>query len=229
MINSMTEFELFKAELTKGFSEIKLTPEEAEIKLFFQFLNIFKKWSERINLSTIQDPKEIIYKHFVDSLVVLPLLKGCTTIVDVGSGGGFPGIPIKIMKPSCSVYLLETREKKATYLKHVIRTLGLNKTYVVTNNIENLKQDALIEIFGDKKVDAVLFRALKPSVKMLQNLKPILSEKGKILFYGAQEETASKLKAQLAPDFHLEAVKQEKITNFCRTIYSIVSIPSSQT
>ena len=110
----------------------------------------------------------------------------------------------------------------------------------MTDNIENLKQDELNKIFSKsghpcegrdlkKQLDAVLFRALKPTPKMLQNLKPILSEKGKILFYGAQEETASKLKAQLAPDFHLEAVKQEKITNFCRTIYSIVSIPSSPT
>ena len=141
---AMTEFEVFNAELTKGFSEINLTPSEIEIKFFFQFLNIFKKWSERINLSTIQEQKEIIYKHFVDSLVVLPLLKGCNTIVDVGSGGGFPGIPIKIVKPSCSVYLFETREKKATYLKQVVRILGLNKTYVVTNNIENLKPGELM-------------------------------------------------------------------------------------
>ena len=223
----MTEFELFRDELIKGFSLIQLSLSETETKLFYQFFHIFKKWSERINLSTIKDQHDVIYKHFVDSLVVLPVLKGCSTIVDVGSGGGFPGIPIKIMKPHSAVYLLETREKKAVYLKHATRTMGLNKTYVVTSNIENLKQDELVEIFGEKKVDAVLFRALKPSLKMLHNLKPMLSDKGKILFYGAQEETASQLQEELGADFRLEAVKQEKILELKRTIYSIVfNLPS---
>ena len=218
----MTEFQQFSEELIKGFREIELVSSETETKSFFQFLQIFKKWSERMNLSTISDQKDIIYRHFVDSLVVLPLLKGCNTVMDVGSGGGFPGVPIKIMKRARSVYLLETREKKATYLKHVVRTLGLNKTYVMSNNIENLKQDELSEIFGDKKMDAVLFRALKPSIKMLHNLKSILSDKGRVLFYGAQEDTASKLEEELLPNYRLEAVKQAQILNFNRTIYSIL-------
>ncbi len=218
----MTEFLKFKDELTQACGEIELVPSEGEAKTFFQFLQIFKKWSERVNLSTITEQRDIIYKHFVDSLVVLPLLKGCSTIVDVGSGGGFPGIPIKIMKSGCAMYLLETREKKSTYLKHAVRTLGLKKTYVVTSNIENLKQDELIEIFGEKKVDAVLFRALKPNFTMLKNLQSVLSDKGKVLFYGAQEDSAAELSTELAPHYHLEALKKTNLLDFERTIYLVL-------
>lgn len=90
-----------------------------------KYLDLLLKWNERINLTAITDPDEIIIKHFDDSRAVLPFLNNAKTIIDIGSGAGFPGIPIKIERPHTLVTLLDSQRKKVNFLRQVIFELKL--------------------------------------------------------------------------------------------------------
>ena len=82
------------------------------------------KWNRKINLTSITQPREIAIKHFVDSLVPAPFIPENARLLDIGSGGGFPGIPLKILKPSLSVLLIDGVRKKANFLKQLLRALN---------------------------------------------------------------------------------------------------------
>jgi 16S rRNA (guanine527-N7)-methyltransferase len=81
------------------------------------------RWNRKVNLTAITDPTEILEKHFIDSLAVVPQLAGATSLLDIGSGGGFPGIPIKLALPNLDVTLLESSGRKVAFLKHALATL----------------------------------------------------------------------------------------------------------
>jgi 16S rRNA (guanine527-N7)-methyltransferase len=82
-------------------------------------------WNKTINLTTITDPYEVAVKHFVDSLAPAELISPGANLLDIGSGGGFPGLPLKVVIPSLSITLVDASRKKVNFLKHVIRTLKL--------------------------------------------------------------------------------------------------------
>jgi len=105
-------------------------------------MKIFLTWNEKINLTAIRDPLEILYRHFCESMYAaeaIPLEKG--RLADVGSGGGFPGLPIKIMRPDLQVYLVESNIKKVTFLAEVIRELGLRGAQVLARRYEELGEE----------------------------------------------------------------------------------------
>lgn len=83
------------------------------------------RWNRKVNLTAITDPKEILEKHFIDSLAVVPQVIGATSLLDIGSGGGFPGIPIKLALPDLDVTLLESSGRKIAFLKHALATLEM--------------------------------------------------------------------------------------------------------
>ena len=83
------------------------------------------RWNRKVNLTAIRDPTEILEKHFIDSLAVVPQITGTTTLLDIGSGGGFPGIPIKLALPDLDVTLLESSGRKIAFLKHTLATLEM--------------------------------------------------------------------------------------------------------
>jgi len=105
-------------------------------------MKIFLTWNEKVNLTAIRDPLEILYRHFCESMYAaeaIPLEKG--RLADVGSGGGFPGLPIKIMRPDLQVYLVESNIKKVTFLAEVIRELGLRGAQVLARRYEELGEE----------------------------------------------------------------------------------------
>ena len=83
------------------------------------------KWNQKTNLTTITDPLEVAVKHFLDSMAPAPLISQSSKMLDIGSGGGFPGIPLKILIPSLSVTLIDASRKKVSFLSYLIRTLKL--------------------------------------------------------------------------------------------------------
>ena len=120
----------------------RLTPEQA--RLFQIYSDELVDWNRRLSLTTIVDPQDIQVKHFLDSLTCLSALPAgfrCSTVLDVGSGAGFPGLPIKIYDPSLQVTLLESVAKKAAFLEHVVTALGLTGVTVVTDRAEALGQN----------------------------------------------------------------------------------------
>jgi 16S rRNA (guanine527-N7)-methyltransferase len=89
------------------------------------YLDLLLKWNARTNLTAIRDPEEIVRRHFGESLFAARHLPPTSTLLDLGSGAGFPGLPIQLLHPEIAVTLAESQNKKATFLREVIRTLGL--------------------------------------------------------------------------------------------------------
>jgi 16S rRNA (guanine527-N7)-methyltransferase len=105
-------------------------------------MSILLKWNEAVNLTAIRDPLEILYRHFCESMFaasVVNLDNG--RLADVGSGGGFPGLPLKILRPSLEVFLVEANVKKATFLAEVVRALDLEGARVLVSRYEELGEE----------------------------------------------------------------------------------------
>jgi 16S rRNA (guanine527-N7)-methyltransferase len=105
-------------------------------------MGMLLKWNEAVNLTAIRDPLEILYRHFCESMFaasVVPLDNG--RLADVGSGGGFPGLPLKLLRPELEVFLVESNVKKATFLAEVIRDLGLTDARVLVSRYEELAEE----------------------------------------------------------------------------------------
>ncbi len=111
--------------LVQGAKSFGILLEKKDADLFALYLDELVKWNQKINLTAIRSEKEIIIKHFLDSLSVHPYLPEDFTLLDIGSGAGFPGIPLKMVQPSLQITLIDSARKKIDFQKHIIRTLGL--------------------------------------------------------------------------------------------------------
>lgn len=106
---------------------------------FDQFMKELLEWNEKINLTAITIPSDIESKHFLDSLTLLPFIpEAAKTLVDVGSGAGFPGIPLAIVRPELKVTLIESVGKKARFLEHIVEVLKLTNVEVVYARAEEV-------------------------------------------------------------------------------------------
>lgn len=126
----------------RALGEFQLQADEQQIVYIQQYMKILLTWNEKINLTAIRDPLEILYRHFCESMyaaVAVPVEKG--RLADVGSGGGFPGIPLKIMRPELQVFLIESNMKKATFLAEVLRNIELPETRVLVSRYEELGEE----------------------------------------------------------------------------------------
>ncbi len=99
------------------------------------------QWNRKTNLTAITDPKAVALKHFVDCLAPVPKIPQCIRVLDIGSGGGFPGIPLAIVRPDLQVILIDASRKKISFLKHLIRTLPLAHTQALHIRSESLAAD----------------------------------------------------------------------------------------
>ena len=100
------------------------------------------KWNDAMNLTAIQDPLEILYRHFCESMFGASLIPaGGGRLADVGSGGGFPGLPLKIARPDLEVCLIDSNVKKATFLAEVVRELALPRARVLVSRYEELDEE----------------------------------------------------------------------------------------
>ena len=121
--------------MEKLFKEYGLDIDENKKNLFKSYYSLLLEYNSRFNITAITDEREVVIKHFIDSALGVELLKG-ETLADVGSGGGFPAIPLKILKPELKVTLIEATEKKCEFLKTVADTLGLKEVTVLCGRAE---------------------------------------------------------------------------------------------
>lgn len=135
------------------------------------------KWTQKINITTITDPIEVASNHFLDSLVPSQFIPPEAALLDIGSGGGFPGIPLKVILPKLSVTLIDASRKKTSFLKHVIRTLKLD-------NIEALHiraEDLAIHPSYINRFDVIISRALSSLDAFARLALPLLANGGVII------------------------------------------------
>ena len=111
--------------LIEGAGELGVFLTDEHISAFERYIDELKVWAEHMNLIRREDDREIVLKDFLDSLTVTRYLSGGASVMDLGSGAGFPGIPAKIVRPDLTMVLLEARRKKVFFLKNLIRYLGL--------------------------------------------------------------------------------------------------------
>ncbi len=131
----------FKQHLKSGAQNLNIPVSDEQIDLMARHAGELFLWNKKINLTAIKETSAVAEKHFLDCLAATFLLKGKQTLLDVGSGGGFPGIPLKIMNPDLEVLLVDASRKKVNFLKHVIRVLGLKQIDAVHARVEDLAND----------------------------------------------------------------------------------------
>jgi len=134
-------------------------------------------WNQIINLTAITDPYEIAIKHFVDSLAPANLISPGTVLLDIGSGGGFPGIPLKVVIPSLSITLIDASRKKVNFLQHVIRTLKLEGIEALHIRAEDLAGDCAYQ----KHFNFITSRALTDLISFVHQALPLLGSNGEII------------------------------------------------
>lgn len=161
-----TLFETLRKEAVQF--EIYLTDEA--IGYFSLYLEELKRWNKKINLFRRINDQEIIIKDFLDSLTISKYLFPGASILDIGSGGGFPGIPIKISRPDLRVVLLEIRRKKFFFLRHMIRLLGAKDLKALASSSESLDE-----------FDFIVSRAFGSIPKLVETGAPYLKENGIII------------------------------------------------
>ena len=182
--------------------ELGLRIEEVHAEQFMRYLAHLIEWNKSINLTAIVDPKEIIIKHFVDSLTALIATNfpQNSVLLDVGSGGGFPGVPLKIVRPDIQLVLVEPVRKKSSFLNSVIGLLQLRDVATFDCTIEEYARKQISNV-----IDTVVIRALKYQ-EIRKHLLTLLYSKGKVVLY----RTEAIKKEEIGEEFFL--VKEANLT-----------------
>jgi 16S rRNA (guanine527-N7)-methyltransferase len=175
--------------------ELGLTIRESHAEQFMRYLAHLIEWNKTINLTAIIDPREIIIKHFVDSLTALVVTSfpGQAVVLDVGSGGGFPGIPLKIVRSDTRMILVEPVQKKCSFLNSVIGLLKLQDVSTFDGTIEQYAKRSLPHV-----IDTVVVRALKFE-EIRKHIPSLLASKGRVVLY----RTEPMRNQEIGRDFHL--------------------------
>lgn len=131
----MKFFDLMK----EAANEVGLELTEVQYEQFIKYMRLLQEWNEKINLTAITEDEEVIKKHFIDCIKAFKsdAIKNARNIIDVGTGAGFPGLPIAIMNPNVEVTLLDSLNKRINYLNIVVRELGLKNVTTIHSRAED--------------------------------------------------------------------------------------------
>ena len=151
------------------------------ISQFNLYLDLIVKWNQKINLTSEKAPQEILERHIFDSLQYARALSSKDEIADIGSGAGFPGVPLKIIHPELKVTLIESQRKRCSFLEAVILKLGLERIRVINGRAEKILPSGLVE--------AVIFRAVSDINNCLELAAPFLKTGGEVILKKNLEKT----------------------------------------
>jgi 16S rRNA (guanine527-N7)-methyltransferase len=167
--------ETVKELLLQSMAEIGLELSVDKVEKFILFADELKKWNKKINLTAIRDDRGIALKHFADSLLLMNVLEGADNLLDIGSGGGFPSIPIKIVMPQLTVVSVDAVEKKIMFQRHIARILGIDEFTALHCRCEDLPT-----VFG-AYFDLIVSRAFTDIVSFADIAVPLLRKNGRII------------------------------------------------
>ena len=167
----------FKRRMADNLKELKIELSDLQLKQFYEYMNILIEWNKFMNLTSITKPEEIITKHFIDSLTVLDKIDEESTIIDIGTGAGFPGIPIKIALPRTKIVLLDSLNKRIKFLDTVIDKLQLKNIETLHGRAEDYGRDKRYR----EKYDVATARAVAPLNILLEYLIPFVKKGGRCL------------------------------------------------
>jgi len=147
------------------------------IKKFEQYISLLVKWNNAFNLTAIRDPDDMVVRHIMDSLVVLPYIKGLR-LIDVGTGAGLPGIPLALAKPELQVTLLDSNVKKIRFLTQVVGELKLKNLDIIHSRAESFHPSL--------RYDTVISRAYASIPLMVESTQHLCAQSGCILLMKGQ-------------------------------------------
>lgn len=165
--------------LVDGAKKIGIKLNENQIEIFSRYLDLLIEWNQKINLTSLKTPQEIIIKHFLDSLTCIKVIDlysniDKNSIIDIGTGAGFPGIPIKIVYPSTELFLLEARKKKSIFLEKLIKELNLKQVQVLKGRAETFGRCTEHR----EKYDIAISRAVAPLNILSEYCLPLVRIRG---------------------------------------------------
>ena len=195
--------------LKEGASELGVSLNHKMMQMFLVYLEELKEWNQKINLTSLQKDTAIISKHFIDSLSLVPYLPSKASLLDLGSGAGFPGIPVKIAKPSLKVTLLEAKRKKVNFQRHIVRKLGLTCIDSLQDRAESFKT----ENGPYFSFDIITSRAFARLEKFLMLGMPFVKRGGCLVaMKGKHAREELKDNQDVLKGLHLEVSRIEELT-----------------
>lgn len=159
-------------EISEGCKQLGQPASEQQVAQFVTLLTELERWGARVNLTAIRNIPDMISGHLLDSLAVRPFLAGAN-IIDIGTGAGFPGLPLAIAEPTRAFTLLDSNGKKISFVQHIVTTLGLENVTPVKARSENHT--------SAEPFDTVIARALASIPKIIELGGHLLGEKGVLL------------------------------------------------
>ena len=140
---------MFKEELAKAAAEYGINLSATQMEQYNRYFELLVEWNEKINLTAITEPKEVAIKHMIDSITAYDekLFKDGTTVIDVGTGAGFPGLPLKIFCPEIKLTLMDSLNKRVKFLQTVVEELGLQDVKCVHGRAEEAARKEFREDF----------------------------------------------------------------------------------
>lgn len=188
---------------------LDISPEPATIRNFLFYGEELLKWNARINLTGHKAIQEVVVKHFLDSLAVCPWVKDLDSLADIGSGGGFPGLPLKLVLPDLRLTLIEPTGKKTAFLHFIIAHLGLTKVEVRQTHLTAPLARRWGPLF-----QGVITRATFPLARYLEIGAPLVAAGGRLLALkgpGLDEAEWQEATVQ-AKSYHLQSPEKYEYT-----------------
>lgn len=173
----------FKSLLIESAKKIDIILSDEQVNKFYKYMSLLIEWNKKINLTAITEPKDIILKHFIDSMTISKYIKDSDRIIDVGTGAGFPGIPIKIIKEENEIVLLDSLNKRISFLNEVIKELGLNNINCIHSRAEEAGRNKNFR----EKFDISTSRAVANMSVLSEYLIPFTKMGGKVIFMKGSE------------------------------------------
>ncbi len=198
----------FEEEMSKKSKILGVRFSVEQIEQFYKYMNLLIEWNEKMNLTAITEPKEIILKHFIDSLTILKYIDDNSKLVDVGTGAGFPGVPLSIMNPTLKITLVDSLNKRLIFLQEVVKELNLKNIEIVHARAEEFGQNKNYR----EKFDIATSRAVANLATLSEYLVPLVKIGGKIISMKASNAKEEINDAQKA--IEVLGGKIEKIEEF---------------
>ena len=195
-------------DLKEKLNEFNIEISDNQLEKFDKYMRLLLEWNEKINLTAIVEPDEVKIKHFLDSLTVLKYINDEDKVIDIGTGAGFPGIPLKIMKSNTKITLLDSLNKRINFLNIVIEELGLKNIETIHGRAEEFARNKMYR----EKYDVAVSRAVANLSTLTEYMLPFVKVGGKcICMKGANvKEEVDKAKNAIQE----LGGKIEKIDNF---------------
>lgn len=175
--------EEFQNKLVEKANKLKIDLSQEQQNQFYQYMQLLLQWNEKMNLTAIIEPEEVINKHFIDSISIKKYIKEQEKILDIGTGAGFPGIPLKIILPQNEITLIDSLNKRINFLNTVIQELNIEKITAVHNRAEEFSKISE----NRENYDIVTSRAVAKLNVLLEYMLPFVKIGGECICMKAME------------------------------------------